>query len=149
MNEMKILSDSIGLKIFDWEEWKLQYIPNVVTVMYGADFKTIAPAIATTSLWPHTWTDDISTSRTPRLVFEFIYSNQSTRQLTSWYGLYDLSLLFWIELVIIQLLVCLLAALPISVLMYYIIIVPQKPENNFATTVTKQQTGDEIKRKAC
>jgi Membrane bound O-acyl transferase family len=144
MNAMKIVTDGIGITLSDWMEWKLQNIPTVVTVMYGTDYKTIASAATTSydALWPHTWTDDIATSRTPLLVFEFIYSNQSTtQQQSSWYGLYGLSVLFWIELVVIQLLVCLFAALPIAIFMYYIIIVPQKQEYKSVTDPAKQTRG--------
>ena len=133
MKELKILIDAFNVKFSDWMEWKLRHIPHVVTIMYGTDYSLItSQGTCTTSnpcdsLWPHSWTDDIATSRTPLLVFELIYSNNLTPP--SWYGLYGFSVLFWIELVVIQLIVCLLAALPIAILMYYIIIEPQKCDN--------------------
>ena len=141
MSAFKILTETIGVKLF---EWKLQYVPHIVRVMYGTDYKTITSDAVTTSLyssndfssslslWPHTWTDDIATSRTPLLVFELMF-NSDSKQSPSWYGIYGISILFWIELVTIQLLICLFAALPLAILMYYIIIVPQKQESKSLT----------------
>jgi hypothetical protein len=132
MKELKILIDAFNVKFSDWVEWKLRHIPRVVTIMYGTDYSLItSPATSTSNsydaLWPHTWTDDIATTRTPLLAFELIYSDNFTPP--SWFGLYGFSVLFWIELVAIQLIICLLAALPIAILMYYIIIKPQKCGN--------------------
>jgi hypothetical protein len=161
MNDIKVWThDAISFQSFDWMEWwkHRSITPNIVTLMYGTDYAMAAAAATTTSTttksllyhfdWPHTWTDDIATSRTPLLVFEFIYnSNRFThhqqQQLpqpppSAWYGLYGISVLFWIELVTIQLAVCLLAALPISIFMYYIIILPQKKVKQSVSTTRKQ-----------
>ena len=132
MQELKILKDAVHVKFSDWVEWKLKYFPHVVTIVSGNDYTLIVSQATSSnsydSTWPHTWIDDIATTRTPLLAFRLTFSSKLT-QPQSWYGLYGFSILFWIQLVATQLIICLFAALPIAILMYYIIIIPQKRDN--------------------
>lgn len=85
----------------------------------------MAATFASEYNWPHKWTDDV---RTPIWQFELQDSLK--------YGLYIPSIPFWVHLVLIVLLECLLVSVPSSILIYYGIIrtiqkkVPSKPQRH-------------------
>ena len=153
MNDFQMLKDFIGS--FQPLEWILptwqqlqynQYLPHFVSVMHGTDYHRMVTPQETScqsynSKWPHAWIDDRATCRTPLLVFEFISASPSTIPPSRWFGLYGLNVWFWMNLVTLQLMMCLFVALPIAVVMYYLIILPQKePQSHVVSMTTTQPT---------
>jgi hypothetical protein len=126
---MKVFDDNYRNDVISsLMEWQRYYIPQIITVMNGA---STTANVSMYDTWPHGWTGD--TKRTPLLILELIYMSSSSSSSSFnvdttkyWYGLYGLSILFWIEMITTVTIECIVASVPTAIILYYAIILPQQ-----------------------